>query len=152
MKTKSRIARRLCVGIVSAALVFGALPLVTGSTVNADMSYELSGTAHVQDLGDTEGVWDASTGILTLGTRGQGRRVEAITIKFASNNLGQDGTLMYRVHVQDYGWQDYKEVGQMAGTSGEAKRLEGIEMIFTGGLSEYYDVEYRVHIEDYGDA
>jgi len=32
------------------------------------------------------------------------------------------------VHVQDYGWQAWKRDGAMAGTSGESKRLEGIEI------------------------
>lgn len=150
MITKSKLARKLCVTVLSAALSIGALPVLS-NTVNAAETYKLSGTAHVQDLGDVAGTWDETTGILTLGTRGQGRRVEAITIDL-ENDLGHDGTLMYKVHVQDYGWQEYCLPCEKAGTSGEAKRLEGIEMILTGELGEYYDIEYCVHIEDYGDA
>ena len=129
--------------------------LITGMVaipVSADSNgITLSGTCHVQDYGDTAGKWDESTGILTLGTRGQSTRVEAITINL-ENNTGYGGSLQYRVHVQDIGWQDYRNAGEMAGTSGLSKRLEGIEMELTGELAAYYTVEYAVHIQDYGDA
>lgn len=130
------------------ALVLGMFSIPANA---ATSGITLSGTCHVQDYGDTAGVWDASTGILTLGTRGQAKRVEAITINL-TNDTGYSGSLKYRVHVQDIGWQDYRSAGEMAGTSGQAKRLEGIEMELTGDLAAYYTVEYAVHIQDYGDA
>ena len=134
--------------IFSIAMVLG----MCGVPVSAETGgVKLSGTCHVQDYGDTAGVWDEATGTLTLGTRGQAKRVEAITINM-ENNTGYGGTLEYRVHVQNIGWQDYRTAGEMAGTSGQALRLEGIEMQLTGDLAAYYTVEYAVHIEDYGDA
>ena len=50
-----------------------------------------------------------------------------------------DYTLEYRVHIQDYGWsQSWKKDGAIAGTAGESKRLEAIEIRivpkFTGSL------------------
>ena len=135
--------------LFSASLVLGMITVpANAATVDG---IALSGTCHVQDYGDTEGKWDPSTGTLTLGTRGEAKRVEAITINM-TNDTGYGGTLMYRVHVQDIGWQDYCVAGEMAGTSGQAKRLEGIEMELTGDLAAYYTVEYAVHIQDYGDA
>ncbi|MCR5615412.1 MAG: hypothetical protein K6F45_04535 [Saccharofermentans sp.] len=145
------IQKRIVTILLAATLVFNSLVLINNTTVNAATDIALSGTCHVQDYGDTAGSWDASTGILTLGTRGQSKRVEAITINL-ENNTGLSGTLEYRVHVQDIGWQDYRTAGEMAGTSGQAKRLEGIEMNLTGDLAACYTVEYAVHIEDYGDA
>ena len=62
-----------------------------------------------------------------------------------------EGTMMYRVHVQDYGWLDWVEAGQKCGTEGESKRIEAIEIKLTGELAKYYSVEYCVHIQDYGD-
>lgn len=55
----------------------------------------------------------------------------------------------YRTHVQSYGWQGWKYNGQMSGTSGQAKRLEGIEIILTnapysGGVC------YTTHVQSYG--
>lgn len=56
---------------------------------------------------------------------------------------------MYRTHVQSYGWQGWKYNGQMSGTSGKSKRLEGIELRLTnqpyaGGIV------YRTHIQKIG--
>lgn len=144
------LTRRFLGIIITAAIAVSGLPMLN-STANADSSITLSGTCHVQDYGDTAGSWDASTGTLTLGTRGQAKRVEAITINL-ENNTGYSGSLQYRVHVQDIGWQDYCSAGEMSGTSGQSKRLEGIEMELTGELATYYTVEYAVHIQDYGDA
>lgn len=127
--------------------VLGSDPVT--SVENKDYVYLLSGVAHVQDYGDTSATFDGTT--LKLGTTGQSKRVEAITIYF-DNNTGYSGTLQYRVHVQDIGWMDWVDAGQMAGTSGLAKRLEGIEMRLTGDLANYYSVQYSVHIQDYGDS
>ncbi len=109
------------------------------------------GLAHVQDYGDVGVNVDPLTGILTIGTTGMGKRLESITIDFA-NNTPYEGTLMYRVHVQDIGWMDWVEAGSPAGTSGQAKRIEAIEIRLTDELADYYSVVYCVHIQDYGDA
>ena len=110
----------------------------------------VGGGAHVQDIGDTGVTVDPDTGILTIGTTGMGKRLEEILIDF-ENNTGYEGTMMYRVHVQDIGWMDWVEAGQKAGTEGMSKRIEAIEIVLTGELADYYSVEYCVHIQDYGD-
>ena len=63
--------------------------------------------------------------------------------------LKKPQAISYKTHVQSYGWQEYVENGQMSGTSGEAKRLEGIKIKLN---SQDYDgdVEYRTHIQTYG--
>ena len=38
----------------------------------------------------------------------------------------------------------------MSGTSGEAKRLEAIQIRLYGEMAEKYDVYYRVHAQTYG--
>lgn len=38
----------------------------------------------------------------------------------------------------------------MSGTSGQAKRLEAIQIRLTGDMAEQYDVYYRVHAQSYG--
>ena len=108
------------------------------------------GQAHVQDIGDTPVSVDPNTGILTIGTTGQSKRLEEITINF-ENTTGYEGTMLYRVHVQDYGWLPWTEAGSPAGTEGLSKRIEAIEIKLTGELAKYYSVEYCVHIQDYGD-
>ena len=37
-------------------------------------------------------------------------------------------SVSYRTHVQTYGWQGYVKDGAMSGTSGQSKRLEGINI------------------------
>lgn len=55
----------------------------------------------------------------------------------------------YQTHVQEYGWQNWKNDGQMSGTSGESKRLEGIKIQLSS--QEYSgNIEYRTHVEEYG--
>ncbi|WKY46913.1 GBS Bsp-like repeat-containing protein [Eubacteriaceae bacterium ES3] len=55
----------------------------------------------------------------------------------------------YRTHVQDFGWQDWKTNGDLSGTMGEGKRLEGIEISLD---AQGYDlgIAYSTHIENIG--
>ena len=54
--------------------------------------------------------------------------------------------LQYQVHIQDLGWQDWKNAGEEAGTTGECKQIEAIKLKGNNGL----DVSYRVHMQDIG--
>ena len=56
----------------------------------------------------------------------------------------------YQTHVQSYGWMDWDSDGDMAGTTGEAKRMEAVQIRLTDGLSNAFDVYYRVHVQNYG--
>lgn len=56
-------------------------------------------------------------------------------------------SVTYQTHVQDYGWQEWKNDGEMSGTSGLSKRLEGIN-IKLQNLSG--SVEYQTHVQDIG--
>ena len=40
--------------------------------------------------------------------------------------------------------------GELAGTTGQAKRLEAIEIKLTDEMAEKYDVYYRAHVQTYG--
>ncbi|MCH4153475.1 MAG: hypothetical protein LKF32_02355 [Mageeibacillus sp.] len=149
----NNLIRKLTVSLLSLSISSASLLCMLTVPASADTtpSIILSGTAHVQDYGDVEGKWDSSTSTLTLGTHGESKRVESITINM-QNQTGLGGDLIYRVHVQDYGWQNYVGSGEAAGTRGESKRLEGIEMELTDSLKNYFTVQYSVHIQDYGDA
>ena len=57
--------------------------------------------------------------------------------------------IVYRTHVQSFGWQSYVSNGTTSGTIGKAKRLEGIDIKiqnspYAGG------VLYTTHIQSYG--
>ena len=139
--------------IISAILTAAVAISIAGVPVKAEATYALGGMAHVQDQGDTAAVWNAETGEITLGSRGLSRRLEKININISfENNTGYAGSLEYRVHIQDIGWTEWLPAGSDAGTAGQSKRLEGIEIRLTGELASYYNVVYRAHIQDYGDA
>ncbi len=68
---------------------------------------------------------------------------------YAGTRYTNKPNVSYRVHVQTYGWQNYVFNGATAGTSGQAKRLEGInirlsDQDYSGGII------YRVHVQTYG--
>lgn len=63
--------------------------------------------------------------------------------------LEPDG-IRYQVHGQSYGWQGWKSDGEVAGTTGQKKRIEAIQIELTGKYAVEYDVYYRVHSQTYG--
>ena len=66
------------------------------------------------------------------------------------SNSDLAGSVEYRTHVQEIGWQGYVKDNQLSGTSGKSLRLEAIQIRLTGEIANAYDVYYRVHIEDKG--
>ena len=106
---------------------------------------------HVQTYGWQGYVYDGSVS----GTSGKAKRLEGINISLG--DTGYSGGIRYTTHVQSYGWQGDKDKpetwskdGAMSGTSGEAKRLEGIRIQLYGEVANHYDVYYRVHAQTYG--
>ena len=83
------------------------------------------------------------------GTTGQGKRFEALRIELPEETE-YTGGILYRVHIQNIGWQSWKNNGELAGTVGEGKRIEAIEIKLTGKMAEYYDVYYSVHLSQNG--
>lgn len=123
-----------------------ANPVVTGEN-NVNVEYR----THVQSFG-----WQGwkYNGMMS-GTSGKAKRLEGINIKLT--NKPYSGSIVYTTHVQSIGWQGNENNvntwfrdGQMAGTSGRAKRLEAIRIALTGEMAEHYDVYYRVHAQTYG--
>lgn len=105
----------------------------------------VSYASHIENIGD-EAIYHSNGD--TSGTFGQSLRLESIKIKLDKQLYA--GSIEYRVHVQDYGWQDWKSDNQVAGTSGESKRLEAIQVRLTGEMANHYDVYYRVHAQNFG--
>ena len=57
--------------------------------------------------------------------------------------------IQYRTHVQDEGWQSWRNNGELSGTTGQGKRVEAIE-IKSDNASIESELKYRVHIQDEG--
>lgn len=113
-------------------------------SIEQEKAVSVAYSGHAQTYGNLPEVTNGTT----LGTIGQAKRMEAISISL--KNTSVDGGVAYRVHGQTYGWQAFRSDGQLAGTTGEAKRLEAIEIYLTGNAARYYDIYYRVHIQTYG--
>ena len=91
------------------------------------------------------------------GSEGFSKRLEGIEICLVkkggkapgtTNNAFVRKSISYRTHVQDYGWQGYVYDGQQSGTSGQSKRLEGINIKLSPSLNG--NVVYRTHVQSYG--
>ena len=57
--------------------------------------------------------------------------------------------IQYRAHVEDEGWQSWRNNGELAGTTGQGKRVEAIE-IKSNNASIESELKYRVHVQDEG--
>lgn len=103
---------------------------------------------HVQNKGafPTDGTF--ITGPVELGTRGEGLRLEGVSIKLTGDVPAGAG-ISYQVHVQNEGWMDPVQDGVLAGTTGRSLRIESIKINLVG--LDGYDVYYRGHVQNRGD-
>lgn len=59
-------------------------------------------------------------------------------------------SIEYIAHIQDWGWsKGWVSEGQMAGTEGEARRVEALKIRMTN--CEGVSLKFKAHIQDYGD-
>ena len=137
-------------------------------TGEMEKHYDVYYQTHIQHFG-----WSgwASNGEM-CGSAGYAYRVEGIRIKLVKKGEAAPGKTAnpfyakpgsssvpvsktsgalvgYNTHVQTYGWQNFVYDGGMAGTSGQSKRLEGINIKL---VDKPYsgDIVYRTHVQKYG--
>lgn len=123
--------------------------------------------AHVQDIGwPSNGSWVGNGGI--AGTTGRSKRIEAIRIKL-SDELAQNYSIWYRVHVADTGWMAWACDGADAGTVGYGRAVEAIQITvlpkadapsdlsgqvsdrpFKNRADDPANVAYAAHVQDVG--
>ena len=60
----------------------------------------------------------------------------------------KEPSICYTTHIQDIGWQNQVKDGEMAGTEGQAKRLEAIKITLKdlSGIK----IKYQTHVQDIG--
>jgi len=146
-RTEAFVAKAGSSPIVNYPATSNTNPVVPGAD-DVNVAYR----THVQSFGWQGWKYNGQMS----GTSGLAKRLEGIEINLT--NKDYDGGIAYATHVQTYGWQGadlnkpstWKHDGQMAGTSGEAKRLEAICITLTGEMAEHYDIYYRVHAQSYG--
>lgn len=84
---------------------------------------KLSGGFHVQNIG-----WVHLDNIepdTLIGTIGKSLRLEAFRLHLTGV---PDKKLYYEAHVQGIGWQGVRKDGEMAGTTGQSKRIEAVRI------------------------
>lgn len=115
------------------------------STLGSFLCPNVQYKTHVQDIG-----WQGTTNEgKTAGTTGQGKRVEALSITLSNPELS--GNIEYRTHIQNKGWEStWHKNGEVAGSIGQSLRVEALQIRLTGDVAKYYDVAYRVHVQNYG--
>lgn len=119
--------------------------------ISPDCKGNITYVSHVQTYGWLESVADGEM----CGTQGQKKRMEALRIYLDDNIQDENGnringSIEYQVHCQKYGWMNWTSEGEVAGTSGESKRLEAIRIRLTGDIANSYDVYYRAHSSKWG--
>lgn len=86
----------------------------------------IAGQAHVQGIG-----WQGQVifnGSNYIGTKGKALRMEAIKLSLCGNNASKY-ILKYRVHMQGIGWGNWTTNGTIAGTTGQKRRIEAVQII-----------------------
>lgn len=62
--------------------------------------------------------------------------------------LLDEAQIIYRTHVQNDGWQDWKGNGDVAGTENRGLRLEAININLAKSLN--FNIKYQVHVQSIG--
>ena len=125
-----------------------------------DIYDKVNFSAHVQRRIGTDDEADIAAtvsddGIISLGTHGQSRRVEKITLTgLDADEVEMTAHVQKRVdHPEDVAdlTQVVNEDGSISiGTEHQSRRIEAFSMNLKGDLAEQYDVYYRVHAQNYG--
>ena len=114
---------------------------------NPDQTGEISGTQSSDSMGSEGGTPEDTSGDGSVNRADlAGDEVQEQVESAGGSALPK---LSYRVHVQTYGWQDFLTNGETAGTTGEAKRLEAIELKIENSAYEG-GIEYCTHVQTYG--
>ncbi|WP_444294037.1 N-acetylmuramoyl-L-alanine amidase, partial [Holdemanella porci] len=115
--------------------------------------YDIYYRVHVQDYGWLGWAKNGESS----GSEGLSKRLEGIEIRLVKKGQETPGStdlpflsemVSYQTHVQDIGWQDWKKNGELSGTQGESKRLEGLRINLFSSLFGY--VEYKAHVQNDG--
>jgi hypothetical protein len=86
----------------------------------------------------------------TAGLTNEALQIESLQIDLCDMN--GKGMLKYRGYVQDKKWQDWVDssTDKYAGTTGEGKRLEAIEIKVKDKYADKYNIVYRAYVQNKG--
>ncbi len=72
------------------------------------------------------------------------------SVIIVSQGFDSNPTVTYQTHIESVGWQDWKNEGEVSGTSGQSKRLEAIKIELENNSSYSGGIQYQTHIESIG--
>ncbi|MBR4513265.1 MAG: hypothetical protein IKO61_00045 [Lachnospiraceae bacterium] len=84
------------------------------------------------------------------GTKGSGKRIEAISICKGNKLADVEGDISYQAYIQGRAWTDWVKNGTKCGEINSGKRIEAISVKLEGDLAKKYSVYYRVYVQGYG--
>ncbi len=70
-------------------------------------------------------------------------------LNLANEAANDDSTVSYETHVQDIGWQGEKQEGEVAGTTGQSKRVEAVQIQLENSSYEG-NINYQTHVQNLG--
>lgn len=116
-------------GTVGESLRLEALKFTPPAGVTLTVNAHIQGVGWVSYDGITKGK-SSGTGSSKndpiIGSVGQNRRLEAVQIH--ADGLPAGKRLRYRAHVQGKGWLPWQASGKTAGTTGEKRRMEALQV------------------------
>lgn len=103
----------------------------------------------INDVSDYNNYLNSDAKLQKLGVADANGIVSALGLTKASENsvVSSSPSISYQTHVQDYGWQSWKSNGEVSGTVGQSKRLEGINIKLSNINGS---IEYKTHVQDIG--
>lgn len=103
----------------------------------------------INNASDYNNYLNSDAKLQKLGVADANGIVSALGLTKASENsvVTSSPSISYQTHVQDYGWQSWKLNGEVSGTVGQSKRLEGINIKLSNINGS---IEYKTHVQDYG--
>lgn len=103
----------------------------------------------INNVSDYNNYLNSDAKLQKLGVADANGIVSALGLTKASENsvVTSSPSISYQTHVQDYGWQSWKLNGEVSGTVGQSKRLEGINIKLSNING---NIEYKTHVQDYG--
>ena len=85
------------------------------------------------------------------GVLGGSSAIEALSIVL--DGTGLSGSIDYRLHTQNSGWQSWESDGAIASAtdgSGKLQQIEALQIRLTDEINTVYNVYYRVHVAGLG--
>ena len=103
----------------------------------------------INNVSDYNNYLNSDAKLQKLGVADANGIVSALGLTKASENsvVSSSPSISYQTHIQDYGWQSWKSNGEVSGTVGQSKRLEGINIKLSNINGS---IEYKTHVQDIG--